>query len=301
MATVAKTIQGRMFAASACAYEVDLNGNYVPAEPYHSAVGWTAPPTAVKGGLLNIDAALIGANPDGIVIAFRGTLPPAVTIPSILDWWQGIYEVPPMKAGAIPGQVHSGFWAALNSVWPQIETAYAALATANPEAKLIITGHSKGGAMATLAAAHIRFNGAPLKQPSAVYTFGSARPGDSAFASAFPVKEIPVTRYENYLDIIPLLPPDAAFIKLLSDVPNIGQHFHAAAKWNYVPLGTLQYIEKNHNVVPKLLFLDVVRVGEIIVQLAMGQAGFNSVVAAHETTFGRGYQKGVAPDIEAVK
>lgn len=286
-----------MFAASACAYEIDQNGTYVAKEPYHSAAGWTAPPVAVVGGLVNIDAVLIGMTPDGIVMAFRGTIPPALTIPAILDWWQNIYDVPPMKAGAIPGQVHSGFWSATNSVWASLEKQYNALSAANPGAKLYLTGHSKGGAMAALIAARIHFERTSVIRPTAIYTFGSARAGDSDFASAFPLKDIPVTRYENHLDIVPMLPPDAAFIKLLAEIPEVGRELQAAAKWNYASLGTLQYIEKNHNIVPKMLFLDVVRVGEIIVELATGQTGFTRVVEAHETGLGKGYQKGLAPEL----
>ena len=35
-----------------------------------------ADPTIITGGLDAIDAALVGLNPDGIIVAFRGTLPP---------------------------------------------------------------------------------------------------------------------------------------------------------------------------------------------------------------------------------
>lgn len=297
MGAIANTIQGRLLAASGCAYGIDLNGNYHPPEPYNTAVGWLTPPTPVAAGNEDIDAALVGINQDGIIVAFRGTLPIAWTVPSILDWWQDIFDVPPVVAGNIPGKVHGGFWAALNAIWGGIEAAYGVLAAAHPTAKLYITGHSKGGGMTTIAAANICFNTTKLQNPAAVYSFAPAHPGNSTFAAQFPLGTIPVTRYENYLDIVPFLPPDSTFITLFSKIPIIGDIFDVALNWDYTPVGTLQYIEQDHAITGDYVGLEVERLGGIFLQMLHGTAGFTTIMDAHAIAYGGGYQQGVAPDI----
>lgn len=48
-----------------------------------------------------------------------------------------------------------------------------------PTAKLYITGHSMGAAIATLAAIHLQQDGMPVES---LYTFGCPRVGNQAFA-----------------------------------------------------------------------------------------------------------------------
>ena len=50
-------------------------------------------------------------------------------------------------------------------------------------------------------------------------------------------------RYENYDDLVPLLPPADDFIKLVAEIPVIGDLFKQAENWDYEPVGTLSYIE----------------------------------------------------------
>ncbi|MGH7128824.1 MAG: alpha/beta fold hydrolase, partial [Planctomycetaceae bacterium] len=73
--------------------------------------------------------------------------------------------------------------------------------------RLFLTGHSMGGALATLAAARLDSIGAHI---SGVYTFGSPRVGDRAFAQAYHKRLGHVTyRYRNNNDVFTLLPPAA--------------------------------------------------------------------------------------------
>lgn len=81
--------------------------------------------------------------------------------------------------GAWPGRppamsVHGGFLAAFESVLPQLEQE---LARAPADAELVFVGHSMGGALATLAAAHFW-----ARRPSLV-TFGAPAVGSDAFVS----------------------------------------------------------------------------------------------------------------------
>jgi triacylglycerol lipase len=87
----------------------------------------------------------------------------------------------------------------------------------SPEAKIYITGHSLGGALALLAGrvlANAGRNIAGGDNPTsknlysdklAICTFGAPRVGDNAFKSVF--NDISVFRYVNTEDIVPTVPP----------------------------------------------------------------------------------------------
>ena len=79
--------------------------------------------------------------------------------------------------------LHTGFDAAVGTVWSAIQTAIATPAT--PGQPVFFTGHSLGGALAVLAA--MRAAAAFPTQPIIVYTFGSPRTGGSAFFNAYPL------------------------------------------------------------------------------------------------------------------
>lgn len=297
MAT-AKTLQGRLLCASICAYGIDGTGHYTPTLPYNQAAGWDTshPPVAVFGGDNNINACLVGKTPDGIVIAFRGTFPPALNIPSIMDWWQGIIDCPPVTAGKIPGQVHSGFWNAVSNLWETIVQQVQQFQQWFPNSSLYITGHSKGGTLTSIAAAHIIFNDNRLPQPKALYTFAAPHAGDTDFVNGFP-SSIPVIRYENYLDIVPFIPPRDRFIKLVAKIPYVGQLFERALGWDYEALGTLQYIEEDDNITDEYFGLSYIRIGELIWNMAQGETGFVHITNAHRYGCGSGYFSAICPDV----
>jgi hypothetical protein len=293
-----------MLSAAHCAYSINpQTGVYTPPAYFNDAVGWVSGPVAISSGAGDddIDACLVGLNGDGIVIAFRGTIPPAKNWPSVLDWFQDIFMVAPGAESPLPGKVHTGFWDAVQAIWPQIVPAVQDLMKTNPDARLYITGHSKGGAMAILAAALISFteNG-PLPSPTAVYTFAAPHAGDSDFASAFPLSTIPVTPYEGFLDVVPFLPPTPGFFEIINLIPDLPvwltNFFNQARNWNYAALDTTYfYIEKNHAVVPNTGLLTAERVAEIVGTMAI--LDFSAIAAAHSTACGSTYTSGVCPSL----
>lgn len=97
----------------------------------------------------------------------------------------------PWKKG---GRVHSGFERALEDVWPQIEPVLDRV-----QARTIITGHSLGAALATLATS--------LYTPDALYTFGSPRVGDLAFIGTLKTVNA-LRRYVNCCDLVTRIPPE---------------------------------------------------------------------------------------------
>jgi pimeloyl-ACP methyl ester carboxylesterase len=120
------------------------------------------------------------------VIAFRGTQT------GWPDMRTDLAFLPkPWDRGA---RVHRGFVQAFESVWPRIATWLGHIG--NPP--VVTTGHSLGGALATLCAA--RVHGAEL------VTFGSPRVGDAAFAALF--MGATARRYVGCADMVTRVPPE---------------------------------------------------------------------------------------------
>jgi triacylglycerol lipase len=103
------------------------------------------------------------------------------------------------------GEVHSGFYDALKSVWDDIEKEIGNLRNNNQSVWL--TGHSLGGALAALAAATLKFQGAETGFDG-LYTFGQPRIGNREFSSVF--NQSLKSRYfriVNNNDVVTRIPP----------------------------------------------------------------------------------------------
>ena len=99
----------------------------------------------------------------------------------------------PGRAG---GRVHQGFADSLNELLPALSERVAALRSDNPRRKLWLTGHSLGGALATLAADR-------LEAVQGLHTFGSPQVGDATFAANF---KQPGWRFRNHTDVVAWMP-----------------------------------------------------------------------------------------------
>lgn len=102
------------------------------------------------------------------------------------------------------GRMHSGFNDAYEDVEYDIQSA---IGTEEYEdMPLFITGHSLGGALATLAAKKLEHKAGI----AACYTFGSPRVGDQNWIADM---KSPVYRVVNAADCVPLLPPSSDTIE----------------------------------------------------------------------------------------
>jgi hypothetical protein len=112
---------------------------------------------------------------------------------SVLLDWTGNAKVPlvPVRPRSTRN-VHLGFLASFESIWPALRPRLEAFGAR----RFWFTGHSLGGAMATLAAD--RFGRGTL------VTFGSPRVGDTRFAATF---RRPAHRIVNNSDIVAWVPP----------------------------------------------------------------------------------------------
>lgn len=159
-------------------------------------LSWLGPPEQSRGFLLHRD--------DTTIVAFRGTRLESktwldhaeVVVLHQDDLWLDSQILP--ASWRTGGRVHSGFHQAFADVAPHLDTALVSL----PETHRVwLTGHSLGGALATLATAHL---GADRVQ--GLYTMGAPRVGDPAFARALPTAGH--HRFVHRDDWVSTLPPE---------------------------------------------------------------------------------------------
>ncbi len=299
------SLNGRLLCACGCAYGIDpATGLYAADKIYSPAVNFTSPPRAFSANQIN--AGLAGRNADGIIVAFRGTLAPVpLSGFGLRDWLEDFFEQPEsVKAGQlrVPGAVHSGFYNAVNSVIGEIAEYVKSLdpSLATP---VYVTGHSKGGAMASIGAYLLQQSfGIPIRE---VVTLASPRPGDSEFKSGYEAV-LKQTRYENFGDVVPLVAPSHApidlLVSILQQVPNVGSEiagwFKAAQNWDYCSVGALQFVDssaaryqiRTDESLESQVLAVLEQTGRDLLALR-----FTSIADAHTIACGYGYMHGICP------
>lgn len=111
-------------------------------------------------------------------------------------------QVYPYEGESTSGaKMHRGFVTAYFSVRDRLHE----YVSRYPVAKVIATGHSLGGALATLCAVDLQYNFSP-KITIESYTFGAPRVGNSGFAESFNRRVPNSYRIVNGMDIVPALP-----------------------------------------------------------------------------------------------
>jgi hypothetical protein len=142
--------------------------------------------------------AIVAGGRGATIVSFAGTDPLKIN-----DWITDFNAFPSLA------DMHTGFAEGLDRVWPQIKPAIE-----NPpanEGKLFFTGHSLGGSLAILAAE--RATRELKTNVTAVYTFGSPRPGGPTFAAAYPGTLGDNTfRLAHGADLVATLPPSLGIL-----------------------------------------------------------------------------------------
>lgn len=189
------------------------------------------------GGLESIHAGLAGISRAGIIIALRGTDGNDTETGNFLDWINNFLaiQVPFVPFGN--GNVHLGFFNAVLSIKDALisKTKELLQMTENTgEAPVIyVTGHSKGGAMASIMAKLLQQQ---VKAKIMVYSFGAPRTGDSIFKKYY---GIPHLRYESFLDIIPHLYFSQQELELIKRLGALHEILSPVLVFPaYAPLGT---------------------------------------------------------------
>ncbi len=281
----------RLLCACVCAYGIADDGSYpAPTGPYAAAAGWLAPPRVLVGGEDNIDACLVGRTADGVVVAFRGTLAPdnPDRWETLLDWLND-FDADLVLVPGLPGQVHDGFHRSLASLWPRLPEAVAAELAEAPGATVYVSGHSKGGALAAIAALRLK-----LQQgiTPVLCTFAAPHPGDPQFADAC-TGQVGGTRYEFADDVVPHMPPAIALRGALALGP-LSRLVGDRWRMDYAPVGTLRYIPRSGPIVGDSALLQASRQLELTGLLLRGEV--SRIAADHDSRCGGGYMGGVCPE-----
>ena len=150
--------------------------------------------------------AFSGTDAARLYVAFRGT-----EAANPIDWIKNA-EFSPV-VGELGGEVHSGFHSGVDEVWEDV------LAVVEDTGKpVVLTGHSLGGALATLAAARVQEAGNAV---AGVYTYGQPRVGHGDFRSPYEGRLGDVTyRFINHIDLVTRVP------LLLQGYRHIGQRVY---------------------------------------------------------------------------
>src|SRR5205085_2652406 len=132
------------------------------------------------------------------------------------------FDFPPVNWEG-EGKVHKGIKRQLDSVWDAVKEELDKL-----DVPVFYTGHSLGGALATLAVARrLLEKDLPqrCKPPAALYTFGSPRTGTTGFMHAFPDGFLHC-RVVNDRDIVPTVPPRQILEVFQPDFHHVGVPHH---------------------------------------------------------------------------
>lgn len=263
----APTLEGRLLCASNVAYDVLEDGAVRTRPPYYEGTGFIEAPAGLCRGPKVIDAAFVGRTADGVILAFRGTLPgPYTNSPeqTLDDWFQEL-EFGLGKGANLPGLVHIGFRSALDFLWDDVLRMVTTQLAGSGLRRLLITGHSKGGALANLAAARFVTLGVVSSAEVIVCTFAAPHPGDIAFANEYRILVPAAARYEFRDDIGPHLPPSTEALWVFRDEP-LFKRFHGNC--DYAPVGELRFIRWDGTIVADSKVLKAERLFHLAVQLA---------------------------------
>ena len=292
-----------LLCACGVSYAIGIDNPLSEATPYYAGVGYVsgALPVVCQGILPQTAACVIGATADAIVVAFRGTLASSLT--DVLTDVLTDLMAPPYQPSGWPGSVHSGFFLSVMEIMPAIVTAVNGLMTQYPNLPLVLTGHSKGGGMASLAAWYFQAHQVAAADQIFVTTFASPAPGTTAFAASYQ-KLFEQSNYINYLDIVPFLPPDAAIAKMMANLYPDSKLWtdliNAFIAWDYRHAASANYFILSDGKISTL----VTHYGdfELDLKTALEAKEYSQILAAHShacpTTAGtHGYMTAICPGV----
>jgi triacylglycerol lipase len=160
----------------------------------------------------------VGGDPVTAVVALRGT-------GSTMEWWDDfLWDLVPFTQIPDGGKVAEGFYGIYKSIGtmapgqegtsaPSAVAAEVAQAATSGLASgldpaslpLVVTGHSLGGALATLLVTELSATTALKPQ---AWTFASPKVGDAAFAARYSALSTVSWRIYNRVDVVPYFPID---------------------------------------------------------------------------------------------
>ena len=184
----------------------------------------------------------------------------------------------------VDGNIHKGFKTGFEAVRIDIEE-YLAKGKENEDAiqnwPLFITGHSLGGALATIAAKRLRTRGGI----ATCYTFGSPRVGDDKWITEI---DSPIYRIVNSADFAPNLPPSTTFMTILCGIvkrfPYVGRPIGdwLAKYGGYLHCGDMRYLTNcAKGAYHKVELLYYISWWQRMIGFFVGKSPFKKIIADH--------------------
>ena len=164
---------------------------------------------------------MAAGNQEALIIAFRGT--ELKSLSALYELKTDLDSMP--VAFAEGGKVHQGFAKALDEVWSGeqgLKQFIEQQIVDFPDRPIWLTGHSLGGALASLCFAKV-------PQATGLYIYGSPRVGNQQFIEQ--INHRPIWRVEHAKDPIPMLPPNLP-----------------AISFGFEDVGELVYIHSNQQI-----------------------------------------------------
>lgn len=254
---------GSILAASLCTYGIDKPGG-VRGYAAAADIKFTDDPIAIYVAPMKYDACYVAETDDAVILAFRGT---SVALKTLEDWeiciedWLNNFIADPVSIPRIPGMLHDGFSSSVERLWhsdpegdknqhrKMSEEVEHRMAGGKP---LVITGYSKGGALAPIAAAF--FHKLVGVDPSRIIVrmFEGARAGDATFKRYFNDTFHDALRYEYQDDIVPHVPPVGLVSHILGAIPYVNKLLDKVEhldEWNYASVGQLKFVNWGNSIV----------------------------------------------------
>jgi len=293
----ASTLEGRLLCASKLAYAIAETGAVPAFGPYDAGAGLIAPVAGFANGSSRIDAALVGtSSTDGVVLSFRGTLPPSSPDKrQTLEDWLNDLEIALVVGDQLPGRVHHGFVGALDTLWDDVLSQVVSQLAASSVKRLNITGHSKGGAVAHLAAARFAGSGIVHGSNIVVRTFEGAHPGDQTFADSYQRLVPDAVRYEYADDLVPHVPASLLVRRLFESEEIFGHLMAIDNSVDYAPAGVLRFVDWNGAIQVASTRLRTKRLAHLAEKLATPPGGFADIVRDHSIDCGSGVMRAICP------
>lgn len=226
---------GKIVGALRKSYAYDYKAQEETLKDSLKQIGWNLAVTISE----NATQAFVAFNKEYAVLAFRGTE---------ADRFRDIRADAKATQTACPtgGRVHSGFKEQYDDVASKVEAALAGEVIKGKP--LFVTGHSLGGAVATIAARRLRTE----HRVAACYTYGSPRVGTEEWVAQI---KTPIYRIINSADPVPMVPFSATttfwLVKLLRatgrTIP-MGRVLAAFANWiarsiaGYTHAGNMRFL-----------------------------------------------------------
>ncbi|TDL16356.1 alpha/beta-hydrolase [Rickenella mellea] len=167
-----------------------------------------------------------------IVVSFRGSLQPADFLLTDLDIILIPFQTAGVTADTTGALAHQGWLNAYNSVASQILSTVTDQLASHPSYTLVSTGHSLGGALASIGAVSLKQN-----FPSSfvrMFTYGQPRTGNQGYADLV----------EQIVGVPNLYRSTLSFNGVPTLYPRfLGYHHHAGEFWNFVDGPTAAHIK----------------------------------------------------------